>query len=313
MTTRHNREAISDSANPLGLDGIEYIEYATNKPQALGQVLEMMGFRPIARHRSREVTLYHQGRMNIIVNAHVSDLPRAVQPAETPVISALALRVRSAAAAYHYVIEQGAWAAPTRVEVMELNIPAVHGAGDSRIYFVDRYQDFSIYDVDFTLIPAVDPYPPALAGMRFFGVVQYIGANRMEDWMEFYARLFAFRPLPDGERFGIMPKGRVLRSPCGSFYLQLIGPDSDVGPNAGGEDAWNAGGEDAWNEAEGAELLQRVGFGVPDVPAAVAALRARGLSFVSAGDYQTNARGALTQRYLGGLMFEIVHDERHGL
>jgi 4-hydroxyphenylpyruvate dioxygenase len=295
MTTQHNREVIADGANPLGLDGIEYIEYATSKPQALGQVLEMMGFRPIARHRSREVTLYHQGRMNIIVNAHVSVLPRAAQPAETPMISALALRVRSAAAAYRHVIEQGAWAAPTRVEVMELNIPAIHGAGDSRIYFVDRYQDFSIYDVDFTLIPTVDPYPPALAGMRFFGVVQYIGADRMEDWTEFYTRLFAFRPLPDGKRFGILPKGRVLRSPCGLFYLQLIGPDSDIGA------------------VDGAELLQRVGFGVPDVPDAVAALRARGVSFVSADAEQANARGALTQTYLGGLMFEIVHDERHEL
>ena len=67
--------------------------------------------------------------MNIIVNAHVSALPRAAQPAETPVISAMALRVRSAAAAYRHVIEQGAWAATTRVEVMELNIPAIHGAG----------------------------------------------------------------------------------------------------------------------------------------------------------------------------------------
>jgi len=288
----HNREAIADGANPLGLDGIEYIEYATCKPQALGQVLEMMGFRPIARHRSREVTLYHQGRMNIIVNAHVSALPRAAQPAETPAISALALRVRSAAAAYRHVVEQGAWAAPTRVEVMELNIPAIHGAGDSRIYFVDRYQDFSIYDVDFILIPTVDPYPPALAGMRFFGVVQYIGTDRMEDWTEFYTRLFAFQLLPDNERFGILPKGRVLRSPCGSFYLQLIGPDSDIGA------------------VEGAELLQRVSFGVPDVPDAVAALRARGVSFVSAGDNQTNARGALTQIYLGGVMFEIVRNER---
>lgn len=305
MTTQHNREGIAEGANPLGLDGIEYIEYATSKPQALGQALEMMGFRPIARHRSREVTLYHQGQMNIIVNAHVSALPRAAQPTETPVISAIALRVRSAAAAYRHVIEQGAWAAPTRVEVMELNIPAIHGAGDSRIYFVDRYQDFSIYDVDFTLIPTVDPCPSALAGMRFFGIVQYIGADRMEDWTEFYTRLFAFQPLPDSERFGILPKGRVLRSPCGSFYLQLIGPDSDVGPIAGNEDAGN--------KSEGAELLQRVGFGVPDVPEAVAALRARGVGFVSAGDQQASARGALTQTYLGGLMFEIVHDERHEL
>ncbi|MDB5779984.1 MAG: 4-hydroxyphenylpyruvate dioxygenase, partial [Polaromonas sp.] len=63
-----DREAIAPAPNPLGLDGIEFIEYATARPQALGQVLEMMGFRPIARHRSREVMLYRQGGMNVIVN-----------------------------------------------------------------------------------------------------------------------------------------------------------------------------------------------------------------------------------------------------
>jgi 4-hydroxyphenylpyruvate dioxygenase len=284
-----NREAIADATNPLGLDGIEYIEYATSRPQALGQVLEMMGFRPIARHRSREVSLYRQGAMNVIVNAHISELPRAVQPAETPAISAIALRVRSAAEAYRHVIEQGAWAAPTHVEVMELNIPAIHGAGNSRIYFVDRYQDFSIYDVDFTPIPTVDANPAALAGPHFFGIVQYIGTERMEDWTAFYTRLFAFQLLPDSERFGILPKGRVLRSPCGQFFLQLIGPDSEIG------------------NLEGDELLQRIGLGTPDVPAAVAALRERGINFVH---QPTNARGALTQTYLDGVMFEIVHDIR---
>ncbi len=287
MKTQTNRETIADATNPLGLDGIEYIEYSTSKPQALGQVLEMMGFRPIARHRSREVMLYRQGAMNVIVNAHVSELPRAVQPTATPVISALALRVRSAAAAYCHVIEQGAWAAPTHVEVMELNIPAIHGVGNSRIFFVDRYQDFSIYDVDFTPIPTVDQHPPALAGLHFFGIVQYIGTDRMDDWAEFYTRLFAFQLLPDTERFGILPKGRVLRSPCGSFYLQLIGPDSEIG------------------NVEGDELLQRIGLGTTDVQAAVTALRERGISFVS-----STARGALTQTYLDNLMFEIVHDER---
>jgi 4-hydroxyphenylpyruvate dioxygenase len=59
--------------------------------------------------------------------------------------------------------------------------------------------------------------------------------------------------------------------------------------------------------------LQRVAFGVPDVPDAVAALRARGVGFVSVGAQQTYTRGALTQTYLGSLMFEIVHDERHEL
>ena len=82
------------------MDGIEFIEFSTSKPQGLGQVLELIGFRPIAKHRSREVLLYRQGGMNIIVNAHVGGNPRAIRPAETPVIAAIALRVRDAAAAY---------------------------------------------------------------------------------------------------------------------------------------------------------------------------------------------------------------------
>src|SRR6202795_2020727 len=103
------REIPADVSNPLGLDGIEFIEYATSKPQALGQVLETMGFHPIARHRSREVLLYRQGDMNVIVNAHAGGQPRAVQPAETPVIAAIALRVRDAATAYRYALDRGAW------------------------------------------------------------------------------------------------------------------------------------------------------------------------------------------------------------
>ena len=67
---------------------------------------------------------------------------------------------------------------PTHAQVMELNIPAVHGAGGSRIYFVDRYREFSIYDVDFIPIPTVDQRPAATAGIHFFGVVQYIGPER---------------------------------------------------------------------------------------------------------------------------------------
>ena len=45
-----------------------------------------------------------------------------MQPTATPVIAAIALRVRDAAAAYQRAIERGAWAVPTHVEVMELNI-----------------------------------------------------------------------------------------------------------------------------------------------------------------------------------------------
>ncbi len=177
---------------------------------------------------------------------------------------------------------------------MELNIPAIHGVGASRIYFVDRYRDFSIYDVDFTLDPdastRIRRRSPAL---HWFGIVQYIGSDRTEDWTEFYRELFGFSALPDEQRFGILPKGRILQSPCGSFYLQLIEPKPgilDIEPRG--------------------DRCSAIGFGTPDVLAAVAALRQRGIGFVESQDVHSEARGALTQAYLGGVMFELVHDER---
>ena len=291
MQDRTDREALADATNPLGLDGIEFIEFSTAKPQALGQVLEMMGFRPVARHRSREVLLYRQGEMNIIINAHAGGLPRSVQPSETPVIAAIALRVRDAASAYRHALDRGAWGVPMNVEVMELNIPAIHGVGASRIYFVDRYKDFSIYDVDFTLIPTVDPMPAALTELHWFGVVQYIGNDRMEDWTEFYSALFGFKPLPAETHFGVLPKGRVLHSPCGKFYLQLIEPEPGI------------------LEVDDNESLQRIGLGTPDVLASVKALRERGVGFVESQGVHSETRGALTQSYLGGAMFELVHHE----
>jgi 4-hydroxyphenylpyruvate dioxygenase len=148
------QDSFSDESNPVGLDGVEFIEYATARPQALGHVLEMMGFRPVARHRSREVLLYRQGDINIVVNAHPGD----ANGEDTPAISAVALRVRDARAAYRYVLERGAWEVPTHPEAMELNIPAIHGAGGSRIYFVDRWREFSIYDVHLRRRLRADPF-----------------------------------------------------------------------------------------------------------------------------------------------------------
>jgi 4-hydroxyphenylpyruvate dioxygenase len=256
-------------------------------------VLQMMGFRPVARHRSREVLLYRQGDINIVVNAHPRDAEGATHGDTAPAISAVALRVRDARAAYRYVLEHGGWEVPTHPEAMELNIPAIHGVGGSRIYLVDRYREFSIYDVDFIPIPGVDPHPPAVAGMQFFGIVQYIGPGRTYDWLEFYEELFGITAIPDEQRFGIMPAGKLLRTPAlrpeNRFMLQVIEPEVD--------------------SVDTSERLQRIGLGVPDVLAAVQALRALGIEFVENQAAHTERRGAITKTYLGSVVFELVHDE----
>ncbi len=281
MTRSASRESIGDVANPLGLEGIEFVEYATSRPQAFGHVLEQMGFHPVARHRSREVTLYRQGDMNIVVNAGDPQADAA------PVISAFALRVRDAGAAHRRALERGAWGVPVNVQPMELHIPAIHGVGSTRIYFVDRWREFSIWDVDFVPIPGVTKEslrPAAVAGLHWFGLVQYIGAGRADDWIAFYRELFGWQPVRHDQRFGILPSGHLLKSPDGLMW-QLIEPAPD---------------EDAHEES-----LQRLGLAAPDVLAAVDALQQRGVEFVETDGLHTDKRGALTRPQLG-VAFELV-------
>jgi len=274
-------ERLPEPTNPVGIDGIEFIEYTTSQPQAFGTLLQKLGFAPLARHRSREVMLYRQGTMNLIVNAHDAK--------ETaPELKAIALRVRDAGQAWAHALALGAWEMPTRASAMELNIPGIHGVGDSLIYFVDRYNDFSIYDVDFVFEPNVNRKPTALTGLHYFGVVQSIYGDRTRDWVDFYKNLFGFSILPEGKYFGVLPKGTLLESPCHKFYLQLIEPPP------GSDDIH-------WEEA-----LVRVGLGAPDVPAATRALKERGVIFVDRGPVQPNEKGALTQVYQGGVTFELV-------
>jgi 4-hydroxyphenylpyruvate dioxygenase len=273
-------EGFPEPSNPLGMDGIEFIEYSTSEPQAFGALLQQMGFAAVARHRSREVMLYRQGPMNLIVNSHAA-------AGKDPTLAAIALRVRDAAFAHRHSLDRGAWDMPTRASAMELHIPGIHGVGETLIYFVDRYRDFSIYDVDFVHLDA-DRNPAAVAGLHWFGVVQAILGDRTRDWLDFYQTLFGFSVLPEGRYFGVLPKGTLLESPCHKFYLQLIEPPP------GAEDS-------RWEEG-----LVRVGLGAPDVPAAVHALQQRGVVFVDRGALQPSEKGALTQVYLRGVTFELV-------
>ena len=287
-----HREAVPEAPNRLGIDGIEFIEYTTSHPQALGQVLENMGFKPVARHRSREVTLYRQGGMNLVVNANPEDARMCGAADGEPVISAVAFRVQDALKAHTRCIELGAWTVPSHAQAMELHIPAIHGPGSTRFYFVDRWKEFSIYDIDFKPIPTVDQHPKSIADMSYFGVVQYIGAGRSADWLAYFENIFDFAFIPDDQRFGILPKGKLMKSPCGQFLWQLIEPEP-----------WMDGDESP-------ESLQRIGLGVADVGAAVKVLKTQGVEFVESSQLHPEDRGALTRSMLGSVSFELVHQTK---
>ena len=155
--------AISDE-NPMGTDGFEFVEFCHPEPSELDRLFKIMGFAPVARHRSKDVTLYRQGDVNFILNAEPESFAAQFAAQHGPSAPAMAFRVVDAKHAYERALAIGATPARTQVGPMELNIPAIEGIGGLQIYLVDRYgAKGSIYDVDFNWLGERDPHPGASA------------------------------------------------------------------------------------------------------------------------------------------------------
>jgi 4-hydroxyphenylpyruvate dioxygenase len=58
---------VSDT-NPMGTDGFEFVEFTGPDVPALEALFARLGFAPVARHRSKAVTLWRQGGVNFILN-----------------------------------------------------------------------------------------------------------------------------------------------------------------------------------------------------------------------------------------------------
>src|SRR4029078_1157040 len=107
---------------------------------------------------------------------------------------------------------------------MELNIPAIKGIGDSLIYLVDRYgPKGSIYDVDFEFLADVEPNPAGVGITYIDHLTHNVHRGRMDEWADFYERLFNFREIRyfdiEGKVTGV--KSKAMTSPCGKIRIPI--------------------------------------------------------------------------------------------
>src|SRR5690349_16777982 len=61
--------ATISAANPAGTDGFEFVEFAHPEPAKLAEMFERMGYVAVARHKTRDITLYRQGDITYVLNA----------------------------------------------------------------------------------------------------------------------------------------------------------------------------------------------------------------------------------------------------
>jgi 4-hydroxyphenylpyruvate dioxygenase len=261
------------STNPMGTDGFEFVEFAHPEPARLAARLEVMGFTAVARHRSKDVTLYRQGDVNYVLNAEPDSFAADFARMHGPSVCAMGFRVADAGASRRRAIDLGVAPVPTEVGPMELNIPAIEGVGGSLIYFVDRYGGSgSIWDVDFRWTGAPDARPEGVGLLYLDHVTHNVRRGRMDAMAEWYARIFNFRQIRyfdiEGKRTGL--HSRAMTSPCGKIRIPI------------NESADETSQIEEFLEAYKGEGVQHIACGCRDIYQSVTRLRANGLQFMPA-------------------------------
>ena len=261
---------ISDD-NPMGTDGFEFVEYASTEPEKLCRLFETMGFAAVARHRSKDVTLYRQGDVNFVVNAEPDSFARA-----SPSCTGRAPARWRFAWSTPAMPSSARWrSAPSRSRPrsgpMELNIPAVEGIGGSLLYFVDRYgEKGSIWDVDFRWTGEPDPKPEGAGLFYIDHLTHNVYRGNMEKWADWYARLFNFRPIRyfniEGKLTGLSSK--AMCSPCARIRIPI---------NESADEKSQI--EEYLRDYQG-EGIQHVACGCHDIYDSVQTLRERGVAFM---------------------------------
>ena len=182
--------------NPMGLDGFEFVEFAAPEKGVLEPVFELMGFTAVAKHRSKDVTLYRQGDINFILNQEPGSPAAYFAQEHGPSACGMAFRVKNAHAAYARALELGAQPVDIETGPMELRLPAIKGIGGAPLYLIDRYSDGNtIYDIDFEWFDGVDRHPAGCGYKEIDHLTHNVYRGRMEFWANFYESLFNFREI----------------------------------------------------------------------------------------------------------------------
>jgi 4-hydroxyphenylpyruvate dioxygenase len=264
----------TQTENPMGLMGFEFVEFTSPQPQQLKALLTQLGFTHVARHRSKAVHLYRQGGINFIVNHEPASQAAYFAAEHGPSACALAFRVQNAALAYARALSLGAEPLEGSFGPMELRLPAIKGLGGMPLYLVDRFQEGqSIYDIDFEFLPEAQAHPQGHGLLSIDHLTHNVYRGRMGHWAAFYEKLFNFSELRyfdiKGEYTGLTSKAMV--APDGLIRIPL------------NEEASSGGGQiEEFLKQFNGEGIQHIALQTQDLCRTVDALRLAGVPLMTA-------------------------------
>lgn len=192
-----HRVPLLDPPPPPQMQGWSFVEFAVDEPTGgrLRAFLATLGFARIGRHRSKDVELWGQGEVRIVLNGDADGFARAYFELHGTSACAVALATENAAAALARAEALGCTRVAGRVGANELTIPAVRAPDGSLVYFFDVHRGGSHgFEADFVLDRAPEAAPRLGTDARIDHMAQVVPAGHVERWVLFYRAVLGLQP-----------------------------------------------------------------------------------------------------------------------
>lgn len=212
--------------NPVGINGVDFIEYTGPEYGYFEKLFTNMGFEKISSIPGRKISLFRQGDINFILNCEPNTFATAFAKNHGPAICSTGFRVADAEKAFQVAVQRGAKPYEGNKDSCGATpFPAIYGIGDSLVYFVDEKNYNHLYKDIFKLTDAT--VAPVGLGLKLVDhFTNNVPVGEMQKWCDFYEKVFNFREARyfdiRGKSTGLLSK--VMRSPCSKFSIPINEP-----------------------------------------------------------------------------------------
>ena len=260
--------------NPMGIDGFEFVEFASPEPATLHALFKRMGFSAALKHKSRPITVYRQGGVNFLINEDPDSFAADFAAKHGPSACGFAIRFgKSSDWVREQVLSRGGETLD-REDTRAVERPVVSGIGGAMLYLVDRYGEGGDVYADYEPIAGADVNPAGF-GLTFIDHLTHnLHFGNMEKWADYYEKLFNFREIRyfdiKGAKTGLVSK--AMTAPDGIVRIPLnesSDPKSQI--------------NEYLDEYKG-EGIQHIACFTDDIYATVEAMRAAGVEFLDTPD-----------------------------
>ncbi len=209
--------------------GVSFVEFTADATGAekLADMLGKLGFSASGTHRSKSVTRYSQGRINIVLNTERTGLAHAAYLTHGTSAYAMGLLVDDAEATLSRAEALDAQPFTQSIGPGELSIPAVRGVGGGVVYFLDERTALgNVWDIEFNPVTPSAENEAALT--HFDHIAQTMNYDEMLTWILFYRSIFLVDkgPMVDVVDPSGLVRSQVIDNAEGSLRLTLNGAET---------------------------------------------------------------------------------------